>query len=476
MTLGRDARRRLALYGGGAALSALLVAAPWIVRRATPSGAGLVKAWDHDGAMKHEATRLLREYVRIDTSNPPGRTKEAIVFLERLLDCEGIAWEETGDDPERPILVARLPGRSRDGTLMLLHHADVVPPGELSKWTMPPFSGEAGQLTADSTFLYGRGTIDMKNIGVAQFLSIAALKRDGIVPRRDVLFVAESAEETFQPEAGVGWLFTHRPDLVAGVTDVFTEGGINECLTRNIDRFGIEILQKANLGWIVTAPGRAELEELKAFLAAEDARLPFRIVPEVREFFRFVGPARGDVWGRLILDPDRVLRGDELLSTLPDVYRGVMKDSIYSGAVEADPGGGFQLSVLWTLLPGSRVADVRARTEGWFAGRRLAARLRLASADSVATPRTGPAWGAMVRSLELDPVRAEVGIYVLNGSYTSSSWLRAHGIRSYGLSTFDITINDAGRAHNPSERIHVASFVEGVERMERVVREWATSR
>ena len=475
MTLGRDTRRRLALYGGGAAIGAILLLLPWVVRRATPRAAGLVKVWDQEGAAKHEATRLLSEYVRIDTSNPPGRTREAVAFLGRLLDCEGIAWEATGDDPERPILVARLPGRSRDGALMLLHHADVYPAGELSAWAQPPFSGEPGKKVTDNTYLYGRGTIDMKNIGVAHFLSVAALRREGIVPRRDILFVAEPAEETFQPEAGVGWLFRHRPDLVAGVTDVLTEGGVNECIARNIDLFGIEILQKANLGWAVTAPQRSSLEEAKRSLDAQNAALPYRLLPEVREFFRFIGPSRGEVWGRLVLDPDRVFRGDPFLSTLPDVYRGMMKDSLYTGEVYPETGGGYRMEVLWTLLPGSRVADARERTEAWFAARGLATRLRIASADSVPAPRAGPVWNAMVRSLELDPVGAEVGIYVLNGSYTNSSWLRAHGVRSYGLSTFDITIFDAARAHSPSERIHTASFVEGVERMERIVREWATS-
>ncbi len=473
--LGPRTRRRLALYGGAGLLGAILLLLPGLAKRYAARVEGLVDLAAVESAKKSEAADLLVRYVKIDTTNPPGRTREAVAFVAERLDCEGIGWEITGDDPERPILVARLPGRRREGALMLLHHADVFPPGDLSKWAVPPFAGEYGKSGADRSFLYGRGTIDMKDIGVAHLLAVASLKREGIVPERDLLLVVEPSEETFNPEAGVGWLFTHRPDLVAGVTDVLTEGGVNECLGRSIDRFGIEVLQKANLGYRAAAKSRGPLEELKAFLEARDKELPYRILPEVREYFRFVGPSRGDVWGRLVLDPERVLRGDVLDATMPDVYRGLLKDSIYCGSVEADPSGGFFLEFLWTLLPGSPVAAARERTLGWLSSRPVTLEARVASADSIVSPRTGPAWEAVVRSLQLDPTGAEVGIYILNGSYTNSSWLRAHGIRSYGVSPFDITIFDAARAHNPSERIHVTALVEGVERMKRIVREWATA-
>ena len=84
--------------------------------------------------METEAVKLLREYVRIDTSNPPGRTRPAIEFLARTLDCEGIPVTVTGGDPERPILVARLKGRTSEGALALHNHADVVPAGDPAEW------------------------------------------------------------------------------------------------------------------------------------------------------------------------------------------------------------------------------------------------------------------------------------------------------------------------------------------------------
>jgi acetylornithine deacetylase/succinyl-diaminopimelate desuccinylase-like protein len=473
MPIDRNLRRRLLLYGGCAAFALLAWMAPRIVKWIVPPVK--VAAWDLEEIRADEASRLLVEYLRIDTSNPPGRTVEAVAFWKRLFECEGIPYTVTGDDPERPIFVGRLPGRSREGALLLLHHMDVIPAGDPKAWAVPPFAGRMGE-KRDTLYLYGRGAIDMKNIGIAHFLSIAALRRAGIVPERDLVFVAEPGEESFTPEAGTGWLVEKRPDLLEGVTDVFTEGGINEVLTTDIDRFGIEVLQKANLGVTVSSPRKEALDAFRTFLGEKELAFPLRLVPEVLEFLEFIGPSRGDSWGRLVMNPKRVLSDPALVRSLPDVYGSLFHDSIYCGGVQPAPaGGGFELEALWALLPGSPVATARVEMERWARERGLALKVRFQTGDSVASPRSGRAWDALIRSLELDPTRADVGIYILSASYTSSSYLRAHGYRSYGVSTFSINVFDASHAHQPNERIHLPFFVEGVERMKRIVREFATS-
>lgn len=472
MTLSRNVRRRLLLYGGGAAVVALVVLLPSAITRFGPRTK--VKVFDFEAAERHEASRVLTEYLRIDTQNPPGRTVEAVEFWKRLFDCEGIPWEVVGDDPERPIFVARLRGREPGEALCLLHHMDVYAPGDLTHWHQPPFSGRMGE-KEDRPYLYGRGAIDMKNIGVANWWAMARLKRSGIVPARDVVFVGEPGEESFQPESGIGWVVKNRPDLLEGVTDVFNEGGINEVIASEIERFGVEVLQKGTYGITVTAPSKEPLVELKAFLEARDKELPFRLVPEVVEFLRFIGPSRGDMWGRLVLYPERLFgSGDPRLPAMPDVYRSLVKDSLYAGDPRVVTGGTHEMDVVATFLPGSSVADGFARLEGWLKERKLSRRVRFLSKDAKATLREGRAWDALVRTLELDPSRAQVGTYVLSGSYTNSSWLRDRGYRAYGVSAFNINIYDSAKAHNVNERILLPDFVEGVERMERILREFAT--
>ena len=378
--LSRNTKRRLALYGGGAALAlALLLVARLPVLLAPKIRVRNVRA-EADAAIGKEAARLLIDLVRIDSSNPPGRTREAILFLARFFECEEIPFEIVGDSPERPVLVARLRGATKDGALLLLGHIDVVPPGDLSKWDRPPFAGERGAGQA-SHYLIGRGTLDMKGQVVASMLAMADLKRHGVVPLRDVVFVAESAEETFEEAYGIGWILDRRPDLLDGVTDAINEGGVNEVLGADILRYGIEVLQKAILSATFSAPSREALDEFRAFLVAKDRSAPLRLDPAVREFLRFVAPTRSYVWGRAMLGTGDSLLSPELQAEMPEVYRSLFRDAIVVGRVGPAPGGGFSLAVARLLLPGSSVAASEAELAA------LGARARARHARPLPDPR-----------------------------------------------------------------------------------------
>lgn len=473
--LSRDARRRLALYGGAALVAVAAWAVPRLIQRSQPPIPIRRVDLEAAAAMETEAVRLLVEYVRIDTTNPPGITRPAIDLVARELACAGIPYVVTGTDPQRPILVARLRGRRSGEALALLSHADVVPPGDLSRWAKPPLSAERGD-GADAGNLIGRGVLDMKGQGVANLLAMTSLARAGIVPTRDVLYVVESGEESYDPTLGFGWLLANRPDLVAGVTDVFNEGGVNEVKTVEIERFGIEVMQKAILSVDVLGREKGPLEELAGVVKAHDEALPLRVDPAVQEFLRFIAPSRSDIWGRrMMVDASKIGPGTEFWKYVPEVYRSVLKDMVYAGRVEAAPGGGFSLRVVWTLLPGSPVKAAEAVLEGWLAPRGLTRRIVLKSDDSVASPAEGPAWRAVTEALALDPVRAPVGPYVLSAQYTSSSFLRARGLRAYGVSPFAVNFFDASTIHRPNERISLPFFLEGVDRMKRILLEFATA-
>ncbi len=181
----------------------------------------------------------------------------------------------------------------------------------------------------------------MKGQAVANLLALTSLARAGIVPQRDILFVLESGEETYDPMLGFGWLLAKRPDLVAGVTDVFNEGGVNEVKTTEVERFGIEVMQKAILSVDVLSAERKPLEDLAAFVKAREESRPVRVVPAVREFLRFIAPSRSDVWGRRMMeDPARLGPGSEFWSVVPEVYRSLLKDMAYTGRIEERPGRG----------------------------------------------------------------------------------------------------------------------------------------
>src|SRR6266571_2983814 len=70
-------------------------------------------------------------------------------------------------------------------------HVDVVPPGEQTKWTHPPFAGEI----ADGT-LYGRGAVDMKGaIASALAATLDHLAAHGGRPNGSISFLITGDEE-----------------------------------------------------------------------------------------------------------------------------------------------------------------------------------------------------------------------------------------------------------------------------------------
>src|SRR2546430_11992773 len=63
---------------------------------------------DVHAQQEDEATRLLRAYVAIDTSNPPGDTRKAADFLAAIFEREGILVTRYESAPGKAIVYARL--------------------------------------------------------------------------------------------------------------------------------------------------------------------------------------------------------------------------------------------------------------------------------------------------------------------------------------------------------------------------------
>ncbi|MCD8379950.1 MAG: M20/M25/M40 family metallo-hydrolase [Lachnospiraceae bacterium] len=72
-------------------------------------------------------------------------------------------------------------GKSNLEPVMLIAHQDVVPAGDESRWTYPPYEG-----TIADGHIWGRGANDCKCIMLAHFEAIEALIADGFVPDYDV--------------------------------------------------------------------------------------------------------------------------------------------------------------------------------------------------------------------------------------------------------------------------------------------------
>src|SRR5471030_3165701 len=139
-----------------------------------------------------EVTRLLTEYVAIDTSNPPGDTLRAADFLASILEREGIPVTRYESAPGKAIVYARLKATvspAAGKAILLLHHMDVVP-ADRTQWKTDPFVP-----VIQGGDLWGRGAMDMKGQGVAQLVAFLMLKRQNVPRTRDVILLAEPDEE-----------------------------------------------------------------------------------------------------------------------------------------------------------------------------------------------------------------------------------------------------------------------------------------
>jgi acetylornithine deacetylase/succinyl-diaminopimelate desuccinylase-like protein len=202
-------------------------------------------------AVEAEAIRTIQSYVRINTSNPPGDVTKAADFLTGLLQREGIPVTRYESAPGRSILVARLKGTGPAKPLVLLHHMDVVPT-DPTRWQHDPFAADI----ADGK-IWGRGTMDMKGLGVVQLMAFLSLKRQNVPLARDVILMVVPDEEV-GGKLGAEWMrTTHYADLDPEF--ILDEGGFGSRDLFAPDKlvFGISVAEKKMLWLKLRAEGVA---------------------------------------------------------------------------------------------------------------------------------------------------------------------------------------------------------------------------
>jgi acetylornithine deacetylase/succinyl-diaminopimelate desuccinylase-like protein len=127
--------------------------------------------------------------VRINTSNPPGNETVAAKYIQSVLEKDGIPSKLVGTDQNRLSVIARLKGSGAKKPILIMGHTDVVGV-QREKWSEDPF----GAKLVDG-YIWGRGTIDDKDLVTGALMTMLILKRTNAHLDRDVIFVAESGEE-----------------------------------------------------------------------------------------------------------------------------------------------------------------------------------------------------------------------------------------------------------------------------------------
>jgi acetylornithine deacetylase/succinyl-diaminopimelate desuccinylase-like protein len=156
---------------------------------------------------QEESLAHFKNLLRFRTINPPGDEMPALLYLKEIFDNEGIENWLFDTEKNRGNLVAKIKGDGSEKPLHISSHVDVVPVEE-DKWDLPPFGGEE-----KDGFVYGRGTIDMKNHTAMCLQTMLTAKRENWPLKRDLIFSAVSDEEDGS-YAGMDDLVNNHADLI----------------------------------------------------------------------------------------------------------------------------------------------------------------------------------------------------------------------------------------------------------------------
>lgn len=151
---------------------------------------------------QNELTKLCSELVQAKSENPPGDVSEAAQVCKEFLEKEGIRLQVFEPFKGHQTVIG-IVGKGKP-SLILCGHIDVVPAGDISKWTMAPYKGEIKQGR-----LYGRGSTDQKSGVAAQLMAIAAAK-DSEEELSGTVTVANVPDEEAQGPGGVIWLLENK--------------------------------------------------------------------------------------------------------------------------------------------------------------------------------------------------------------------------------------------------------------------------
>ncbi len=396
-----------------------------------------------------------------------------MAFLKAALEREGIAVDAAEAAPGRGNLSARLRGDGSRPGIVLHHHIDVVP-ADARRWSVDPFGG-----VVERGFVYGRGALDMKSVGVLQLMAVVALKRAGSRLPGAVVLLA-TADEEEDSEYGAEFVARHRGAWLAGAEAALSElGGILDrfALTRPIAIIGIS--EKTPLPLRLTArgtpghgsvpwPDTAPQRLVRAVNRLLDAERPPRVLSETQAFFSTLSRALPDGAAVGYQDLARALQDREFRASF-------LAHPHYAASV----GTTFALTVLQAggkrnVIPAEAMAEIDCRLlMGDDPDEVLDWVRRVIDDDQVIVEITRPAklpnlsstdspvYRALAAALQRRMANVEVAPAILTGA--SDSWVfRRYGLQSYGFSPFVLDEGELFRIHGIDERVSVENVRAGV--------------
>ena len=432
------------------------------------------------------AVQWMQEYLRIDTTNPPGNESRGAAFLKKILDQEGIENRVFEYQPGRANLWARIKGSGGRRPIILLNHLDVVT-SDPAQWKVPPFSGAI----VDGV-MYGRGAQDMKDEALAQLLTVVMLRREKIPLERDVIFVATADEEV--NDSGSDWMIANQRELFGNAEFLVTEGGENLLDDGRVKYIGVDVAEKSPFWLHIVAHGRpghgsrpiedsAPNRLVRALSRVVAYRTDLKVLPVVEQFLKEMAPYQPPARARQFRNIRQAIQDKNFRDAVEkDEFLNYMLRNTISLSMM---GGSRQTNV----IPGEAWANIDVRLlPGEDPSRFLELMRRVVVDPNVTVEPLNKKFEAgnasPLDSAVIAAIRKVAGAYFpgapvaprLNNGYTESQRYRLLGIASYGFSPYTATPEEGSSEHGNNERLRVEEVRRGFRVLYDVVNEVAARR
>ncbi len=418
--------------------------------------------WDSVG---DETVRMFRDYLSIDTANPPGDVSAAADLYKRVLEEAGASVELHWTDREngKVNLVSRLKGSGSKRPLMLLNHFDTVPV-DRSGWSVDPFSG----ISKDG-YIYGRGALDMKNVGIMQLMTMALLGRNKVELERDVVLVAVADEEMLG-DLGARWVAENLWDDI-NAEYVFDEGGFGtQGFFTNDDRliFSVGVAEKKVLWLKLIARGteghgsmppkdNANFIMAQALSRLADYRTPELTNPVVAEMKSRLGELADTPYNNAI-------RRNTVSLTVLKAYVG---DPPKSNVIPDHSEAVLDCRLLPDQDPDEFMDELRRVLDD----SRIEFEILDAPGESIISPFNTELFRVIERETKkVYPASITLPHLIIYG--TDSRFFRVRGATCYGFFPGPVTMGEYSTIHGNDERVREESIRNGIRIYYNVVKEF----
>lgn len=435
------------------------------------------------GDLNKQAPERLQQYIRIDTTNPPGNESRGVKFFAGIFEEAGISYDSLESAPGRGNIWSRLKGGNKPA-LVLLHHIDVVP-ADRRYWDSDPLAAEIRD-----GYIYGRGAQDTKGLGIVQLQAFLALAKSGKRLNRDVIYLA-TADEEAGGFFGAGYLAENRPKLFRKVGFLINEGGVG-LLYDGVPAYMIEVTQKVPL-WLrleaTDIPGHGSAPRittsvnriLRAGNRIATNQFPARVVDAVDASFKAKAIFEEGSRRESYMDLKTALSDPMFVTNLQieDPYsaallRNTCSITTLEGSNKINvvpPVAALELDC--RLLPDQSPDEFMKELAVIVNDPAIKIKKIMGFSPAVSRSDT-ELFRALGKVLQLHFENA-VTIPSVSTGFTDSHFFRDMGIVAYGFSPFLLKQEDMGRVHGNNERISVENMIRGSKMMTDFLLEFAVA-